>query len=75
MRGKETLQRFLVRWSRVGAEDTFDQVMLASSAERAKEASVAEIELALGPNAELWEIQSIVDLGPAYGFVAISYPR
>jgi hypothetical protein len=72
--GKPSLRQFRVTWRRIGEEDTFHHLVLATTLERARQASLGEIEQAIGPNIRLWEIQSVADLGPAYGFISVAYP-
>jgi hypothetical protein len=56
---------YLVIWRRVGGHDTFRHRVVASSEGEAFLASRREVDQALGPNSELWELADIRRQGPA----------
>lgn len=60
----EPLSRFRVTWRRIGDLDSFCHEVAAPGAEQARRASVAEIRDIFGPNAPLWEPDSVTPLDP-----------
>ncbi len=53
------VSRYVVIWRRVGAKETFRHRVAASDGLEAFLASREQVQLALGPNSEVWELENV----------------
>jgi hypothetical protein len=72
--GTKNSFRYRVVWRRVGNGDTFEHCVAASAREEARVESARQVQLALGANAQLWDIVEIAEAETSRLTLALRYP-